>query len=162
MFTIVDIRTINTIFVRWHSSVSFVELRSESTFCPCTFYSFAHTHVVSPNSDVVQYFINFCLASRQVSDLGQKRTQYLTFAPSAPGELSPPLPGNAHGTISDIRRDIRAIVSQLEKNATSAQNMVVGGQEVNDSRNLLVSGAHTLVATECPLIIAQTQTRSAI
>ena len=49
-----DIWTIYTILIRWHSSVSFVELRSKSNFSLCTFYSFAHTHVVSSDSDVVQ------------------------------------------------------------------------------------------------------------
>ena len=39
---------------------------------------------------------------------------------------------------------------------------VVKGQEVNDSRNLLVSSPRTLAATGYPLTVAQTQTRSAI
>jgi len=39
---------------------------------------------------------------------------------------------------------------------------VVGGQEVNDSRNPPVSGTRTLAATEYPLTVAQTQKRSAI
>ena len=54
LFDIFDIWTIFTILIRWHSSVSFVELRSKSNFSLCTFYSFAHTHVVSSDSDVVQ------------------------------------------------------------------------------------------------------------
>jgi len=84
MFAIVDIRTINTIFVRWHSSVSFVEL-SEFTFCPCTFYSFAHTHVVSSNSDIVQVpnivsFVELRISSN--SDIVQYFINWLIFGQS--------------------------------------------------------------------------------
>ena len=75
---------------------------------------------------------------------------------SAPGESSAPLPGRTHGTVSDIRRDIRAIVtSEFERNATDTRaivsevlHTVVKGQEVNDSRNVLVSDIHTLSTIE--------------
>jgi len=40
---------------------------------------------------------------------------------------------------------------------------VVKGQEDGDNRNLMVSDTHTsLAVTECPLTVAQTQTRSGI
>jgi len=92
MFAIVDIRTINTIFVRWHSSVSFVELRSEFTFCPCTFYSFAHTHVVSSNSDVVQVpntvsFVELRISSN--SDVVQYFISFQNHGMPSPFRTSP-------------------------------------------------------------------------
>jgi len=58
--------------------------------------------------------------------------------------------------VSDIRRDVRAIItSELERNATTTRTIVsealrtvVKGQEVNDSRNVLVSNIRTLSTTE--------------
>ena len=94
-------------------------------------------------------------ASRQVSDLCWKWYRHLTSVSSAPGDSSAPLPASTHGTISGIHRDIRAIASQLERNATNTQTMVsvtprtaVGGQESNDSRDVLVSKIRTLSIIE--------------
>ena len=96
-----------------------------------------------------------CLASCQVSDLSWKWNPHLTSVSSAPGESSAPLPASTHGTVSDIRRDIRAIASQLERNAANTQTMapeirrtVAKDQEVNDSRDLLVSDTRTLSTIE--------------
>ena len=41
-----DIWTINTISVRWHSSVTFIELRSESVFPLYFLLGYLHSHVV--------------------------------------------------------------------------------------------------------------------
>jgi len=58
---------------------------------------------------------------------------------------------NTHVTVAETQ----AVISELEKNATSTHIMVsdihrtmVKGQEVNDSNNLLVSDTRTLSTTE--------------
>ena len=70
-----------------------------------------------------------------------------------------------------MRHDVvkaRVIVSELEHNVTGTCNVVSGihrtmvkGQEGIDSKNLLVSDTRTVPTTECVLIVAQTQARSA-
>ena len=75
---------------------------------------------------------------------------------SAPGESSAPLPGSTHGTVPDIRGEVRAIItSEFKRNAANTQDIVsealhtaVKGREVNDSRNVLVSDIGTLSTTE--------------
>jgi len=99
--------------------------------------------------------------------ISTEKNQYLTFASSAPGESSPPLPGRTDGTASDIRRNARAIVSEFERNTQTVvsdiHRAIVKGQEVDDNKNPLVSDTRTcLPVTERPLTAAQTQTRSAI
>ena len=65
--------------------------------------------------------------------------------------------------VSEIRRDVRTIVSEINHNATSTMvSKIHRTEEANDSRNMLASDARTLAATECPLTVAQTQTRLAI
>ena len=60
-----------------------------------------------------------------------------------------------HVTASDIRHDVRSIVSELGHNAMSTHTIVseihrtmVKGQEVADSRNLLVSDTRVLPTIE--------------
>jgi len=79
-----------------------------------------------------------------------------------------------HGTVSDIRQDVRAIVSEIRRdfrtivseighNATSTMvSEIHRTEEAKDSRNLLASDTLTLAAAECPLTVAQAQTRLAI
>jgi len=63
---------------------------------------------------------------------------------------------------SDIRRDVRAIVtSEFERNAANTRTIVsevlhtvVKGQEVNESRNVLVSDIRALSTTELPFTAA--------
>jgi len=98
--------------------------------------------------------------------ISTEKNQYLTFASSAPGESSPPLPGRTDGTASDIRQNARAIVSEFKRNAqivvSDIHRAIVKGQ-VDDNKNPLVSDTRTcLPVTERPLTAAQTQTRSAI
>ena len=59
------------------------------------------------------------------------------------------------GTISDIRQDVRAIVSELEHNVTSTHTMVsdihrntAKGQEGNNGTDPSVSRTHILSITE--------------
>ena len=59
MFMIDDIRTINTILVRWHSSVPFVELRSESIFLLYFLLACLHSHVVYITRTTSRYLIQF-------------------------------------------------------------------------------------------------------
>ena len=71
---------------------------------------------------------------------------------------------NTHVTVSEIHHEVvntRAIVSEIEHNVTSAQMLVsdihrtiVKVQEGSGGSNLLVSDAHTLDVTECPLTVA--------
>ena len=72
----------------------------------------------------------------------------------------PPFPGSTHGTVSNNRQDVRAIVSKLEHNTTDTQTLVseihrtvVKGQ-ANDSRNVVVSDTCTLPTTEYPFTVA--------
>ena len=50
---------------------------------------------------------------------------------------------STHGTVSDIRRDVRAIVSEFERNAqivvSDIHRTIVKGQEIGDNKNPLVS-----------------------
>lgn len=49
------------------------------------------------------------------------------FVSSAPGESPPPLPTNAHGTVSDIRRDIMkagAMISEVHREFVNTHVMV--------------------------------------
>ena len=49
------------------------------------------------------------------------------FSSSAPGESPPPLPRDAHGTVSDIRRDIMkagAMISEVHRDFINTHTMV--------------------------------------
>ena len=67
------------------------------------------------------------------------------LASSAPGEpLPPPLPRSTHGTVSDIRNNVRrtqAIVSEIHR-------AVVQNQEGASSKRLSVSDGRALAPTE--------------
>jgi len=50
-----------------------------------------------------------------------------------------------HGTVSDIRHDVRVIVSEFERNVTSAlHRTIVQGQEGNGGKHPLVSDTHSI------------------
>jgi len=75
------------------------------------------------------------------------------FTSSAPGEQSPPPPGDTHGT-TDFRRDVlktHTIVSELRQNATDTHTIlsdihrtIVKGREESDSRGRFVGVTRAL------------------
>jgi hypothetical protein len=74
---------------------------------------------------------------------------------SAPGESPPPLPRSTHETISDLRQDVRAIVSEFKRNAATTHitvpdinRTVVRDWEGGDGKDLSVSETHTLFTIE--------------
>ena len=63
-----------------------------------------------------------------------------------------------HTIVSEVQRNVmnvHAIVSDIH-------HTIAQGQEGIGSEPLSVSGGRTLAITECPLTVAQTQTRSVI
>ena len=70
------------------------------------------------------------------------------------GESLLPMPRSTHGTVSDIRHEVRAVVSEFERNVTSTvHRTIVQGQEGSGGKHPSVSNSRTLAVTECPLTV---------
>ena len=79
------------------------------------------------------------------------------FAFSAPGESPPPVPGNTHGTISNIRHDA---VSEVHRGVVKTQTMVsdihgmLNSQQGTGGQPQSVSATHTLSLAEFTLTVS--------
>ena len=74
----------------------------------------------------------------------------LMFAFSVPGESPPPPQRNAHGIVSDIRRDV---VSEVQTMVSDIRH-ILKSQEGADGQRLSASVTRALSATECTLTIS--------